>query len=278
MKFRLWRRLKSVETNYKKSLNILCDMFEKIAESCKGDQEQYKTKMNEFQESEAYNKYIYNAVSRMVTPLMVGNEKTWREAARKASKGRRLYKLLMEEVKQNDKLIFQDQVIENVNLIRTLPNATATKVVNDIVENALKGKRAKSIEKLIVESTNKHSRASARLIARTEVSKTTTALTKARSEGLGLSWYIWRTALDGDRVRKSHRNMEGVIVNWNNPPSPESLVGEKSVGNYHAGNIWNCRCYPEPIIDAEDVPEHCKVYLNGTIERMSKTKFISQYM
>lgn len=253
-------------------------MFEKIARSCKGNQEEYKEKMSKLQESEAYNKYIYNSVTRMVTPLMVGNAKTWREAAKKASRGRRLYKLLMDEVKQNDKLIFQNQVVENINLIKTLPTDTATKVVNDIVENALKGKRAKSIEKLIVESTSKHSRASARLIARTEVSKTTTALTKARSEGLGLKWYIWRTALDGDRVRRSHRNMEGVIVNWNNPPSPEALVGEKDVGNYHAGNIWNCRCYPEPIIDVEDVPEHCKVYLNGSIERMSRAKFVSQYM
>ena len=278
MKFRLWRRLRTVETQYAKSLNILCDMFEKIAKSCKGNQEEYVSKMNKFQESDAFYKYIYTSVNRMVTPLMVGNEKTWREAARKATKGKKLYRLLMEEVKQNNQYIFREQIIENVNLIKTLPHDTAEKVVNDIVENALKGKRAKSIEKVIVDSTNQHSRASARLIARTEVSKTTTALTKARSENLGLNWYIWRTALDGDRVRKSHRNMEGVIVRWDNPPSPEALIGEKSVGNYHAGNIWNCRCYPEPIIDVEDVPKHCKVYLNNQIERMSKEKFISQYM
>ena len=208
MKFRLWRRLRTVETQYAKSLNILCDMFEKIAKSCKGNQEEYVSKMNKFQESDAFYKYIYTSVNRMVTPLMVGNEKTWREAARKATKGKKLYRLLMEEVKQNNQYIFREQIVENVNLIKTLPHDTAEKVVNDIVENALKGKRAKSIEKVIVDSTNQHSRASARLIARTEVSKTTTALTKARSENLGLNWYIWRTALDGDRVRKSHRNME----------------------------------------------------------------------
>ena len=278
MKFRLWRRLRNVETNYKKSLNTLCDMFEKIAKACQGDQEKYVKKMEEFQESKPYNDYINKAVTRMVTPLMIGNEKTWREAARKASRCKMLYRLLMEEIKQNNDYIFKEQIKENVDLIKTLPHDTAEKVVNDIVENALKGKRAKSIEKVIIDSTNQHSRASARLIARTEVSKTTTALTKARSEGLGLNWYIWRTALDGDRVRKSHRNMEGVIVRWDNPPSPEALIGEKSVGNYHAGNIWNCRCYPEPIVDVEDVPEHCKVYLNNQIERMSKAKFISQYM
>lgn len=59
--------------------------------------------------------------------------------------------------------------------------------------------------------------------------------------------------MDGLRVRKSHRIMEGVLVNWNMPPSPERLAGEKDVGNYHAGNIWNCRCYPEPLISVDDI-------------------------
>jgi uncharacterized protein with gpF-like domain len=67
--------------------------------------------------------------------------------------------------------------------------------------------------------------------------------------------------------------MEGVLVNWKNPPSPEELAGEPSVGKYHAGCIWNCRCYPEPIIDLDDVEWPSKVYHDGKIERMSRAKF-----
>lgn len=273
MKFSSWRRSLKIENEYLKSLNVLCDMFNRIAKESGSDQEKYIRLMNEFQRSSQYENYILSAIRRMVTPIYVENESTWRRAAKKSTKGKFLYGILLEEMNQGMGDMIRYQVLENAQLIRTLPNDIAQKVALDIAENALKGKRARSIEKIIREQTDKHSRASARLIARTEVSKTSTALTKSRSNKLGIRWYVWRTSLDGDRVRKSHRNMEGVIVNWDNPPSPESLVGEKSVGNYHAGNIWNCRCYPEPLIEIDDVKWPHKVYLNGQITTMGKREF-----
>lgn len=273
MKYDIWRRSKSIESEYLKSLLKLCDLFRKIAESSGGDQEKYVRRMRNFQNSVQYEKYITSVVKRMVTPLDVANQSTWRKAAKKATKGKFLYGVLVDELQQGGFRIIQNQIIENVSLIRTLPEDTASKVVQDIAENALKGKRAKSIESIIREQTDKHSRASARLIARTEVSKTTTALTKARCEQLDLRWYVWRTALDGLRVRKSHRIMEGVLVNWNMPPSPEKLAGEKDVGNYHAGNIWNCRCYPEPLISVDDIRWPHKIYINGRIGIISKKEF-----
>lgn len=71
--------------------------------------------------------------------------------------------------------------------------------------------------------------------------------------------------------------MEGVIVNWNDPPSPEELAGEESVGHYHAGNIWNCRCYSEVLLDVDDVKWPHKVYSNGQIKNMSKKEFEKIY-
>ena len=72
--------------------------------------------------------------------------------------------------------------------------------------------------------------------------------------------------------------MEGVLVNWNDPPSPEKLVGEKPVGNYHAGNIWNCRCYPEPVVEPDWLPNRVKVYHDGQIEAMGKLQFIERFI
>lgn len=273
MAFTMWRRARSVENSYRKALYSLVDMFQQIAKSSGSNQQLYVNRMSDFQESDEFQEFIYSIVRRMVTPLATNNARTWREAARKANRGRILYNALMEELDSGTQTIIENQIIENVSLIRTLPSDTADKVVRDIYDNALKGKRAKSIESIIIGMTSQHARASARLIARTEVSKTTTALTKARSEQLGLKWYVWRTALDGDRVRKSHRNMEDVLVNWNEPPSPEALVGEKNVGYYHAGNIWNCRCYPEPLIEMDDVTWPHRVYHNGSIKRMNKSEF-----
>lgn len=273
MTYKDWKRIKTVEKEYLNTLLKLVKIFKKIANSSGNDQQKYIDSMNSFQNSMQYEKFINSAVKRMVLPLDVGNQRTWREAAKKATKGKFLYRLLMDELKQGTGQIIQKQVMENVLLIKTLPNDVAQKVVSDILENSLKGARAESTEKIIRVKTDQHARASARLIARTETAKTMSALTKARCEQLGLRWYIWRTALDGTRVRLSHRIMEGVLVNWNNPPAPEELVGEKSAGHYHAGNIWNCRCYSEPVLELEDIRFPARVYYNGQIVMMNKSEF-----
>lgn len=273
MRFDLWRRARSVENEYLKSLFILCDMFKRIANSSQGDQALYIDRMNKFQNSLQYETFIMSAVKRMVTPLEVQNMQTWRKAARKSTRSKFLYNLLLEEMNQGIGQIINNQVLENAALIRTLPNDVAQKVVQDIEKETIEGRRAEEIESIIRKYTDKHSRASARLIARTEVSKTQSALTQARAQQLDLQWYVWRTALDGDRVRKSHRLMEGVLVNWKDPPSPEELVGEKNVGRYHAGNIWNCRCYSEPLLDIDDVKWPHKVYQSGQIVTMGKRQF-----
>lgn len=273
MREEAWRRSKSIEVEFKNSLEKLADIFAGICDESGSDQQKYIRRMNNFQNSYAYEKFVYASVKRMVTPLAKGNYATWRKAARAQSKSRLIYQRLLREINQGLQQDINNQILENAALIRTLPNDVAQKVVKDIADYALQGERATTIAKLIKDKTDQHARASARLIARTEVSKTTTALTQARSADLGLDWYIWRTAQDGDRVRKSHQIMEGVLVNWHNPPSPEALAGEASVGNYHAGCIWNCRCYPEPILDIDDVQWPAKVYYNGQIAKMGKREF-----
>lgn len=268
-----WKTTRLLQDSFLDTLSKLTDLFHYIAFSAGDDKEKYINDMRNFQNSEPFNSFVYSAVRRMVTPIAVQNMRTWRMAAKKATRNPGLYRMLMSEINQGLKSDIEIQIEENASLIKTLPTDVAKKVTKDISDMALKGMRASEIAKVIREQTDKHSRASAKLIARTEVSKTTTALTKARCDNLDLHWYVWRTMEDGDRVRKSHRIMEGVLVNWNEPPSPEALAGEKSVGNYHAGNIWNCRCYPEPLIEIDDISWPHKVYANGKIQTMGKMQF-----
>ena len=268
-----WKTTRLLQDSFLDTLSKLTDLFHYIAFSAGDDKEKYINDMRNFQNSEPFNSFVYSAVRRMVTPIAVQNMRTWRMAAKKATKNPSLYRMLMSEINQGLKSDIEIQIEENASLIKTLPTDVAKKVTKDISDMALKGMRASEIAKVIREQTDKYSRASAKLIARTEVSKTTTALTKARCDNLDLHWYVWRTMEDGDRVRKSHRIMEGVLVNWNEPPSPEALAGEKSVGNYNAGNIWNCRCYTEPIIEIDDISWPHKVYTNGKIQTMGKMQF-----
>ena len=273
MKYDVWKRNLSVEREFRKSLEYLVTIFRKICDMSEGNQTVYFNRMQNFQQSEEYQSYITSIVRRMVNPIFASNYSTWRRAARAATESRLVYNNLLIELREGLGLEVETQVEKNATLIRTLPTDTANKVVNDIARLSVEGLRASEIAEQIKKYTDKHARASARLIARTEVSKTSTAITQSRSKKLGLDWYVWRTAQDGKRVREQHRIMEGVLVNWNNPPSPEELDGLPSVGNYHAGCIWNCRCYAEPLIEVDDVHWPHKVYIGNQIKQMSKKEF-----
>lgn len=272
MKYKSWDTSKRIEDQFLKSLYKLAGMLRKLAKQSTSTSD-FQAKCANFQNSEPFLKFIDVSVRRMVTPLAVMNMKTWREAAKKATKNPFMYRMLLKEIQEDHQKTIENQVHQNSLLIRTLPSDTADKVTKDIFDLGIQGMRSSQIAKEITKYTDQHAKASARLIARTEVSKTMSAVTEARSKNLGINWYVWRTAEDGDRVRPSHRNMNGVLVNFSDPPSPEALIGLPSVGNYHAGNIWNCRCYEEPLLEVNDVSWPHRVYYNGSIQSMTKIKF-----
>jgi hypothetical protein len=59
--------------------------------------------------------------------------------------------------------------------------------------------------------------------------------------------------------------MDGVLINWNDLPSPELLKGMKNEGRYGPGEIYNCRCFPAPLIELKYLEWPMKVYQNGHI-------------
>lgn len=230
--------------------------------------------MKNYTLSKSFLTYAEATATKMVTHLFTDAGRTWRQAAKKNSQGRIIYKALQKELQGPVGSAVRYQIQRNAELIKSLPIDIAQSVNELILKESMKGTRASNIAVQIKALFPEKTEAKANLIARTEVSKTSTALTQARSESMGVNCYVWRTSEDA-RVRDSHRLMDGVIVAWNEPPSPEKLDGKKSVGNYHAGCIWNCRCYPEPIIDLDLISWPAKVYHNGSIQRMSRKQFES---
>jgi SPP1 gp7 family putative phage head morphogenesis protein len=91
-------------------------------------------------------------------------------------------------------------------------------------------------------STGQVVRSRATTIARTETARVSSTLTKIRAQHIGSPGYIWRTVHD-QRVRDTHRKMDGVFVYWDKP-----VVVDVGVPPYHAGCIWNCRCFADPVI------------------------------
>ncbi|WP_207953230.1 phage head morphogenesis protein [Paenibacillus agricola] len=228
--------------------------------------------MRAFANSKGFLAYAQATAMKMVTHLFSDSGRTWRQAAAKNSQGRRIYEALQKELAGPLGAAVMHQVNRNAELIGSMPLDLARKATQHILEESLKGTRSSSIAEQLKLLFPDMSNAQAALIARTESSKTSTALTEARSLGMGVHWYVWKTSEDS-RVRDSHARMDGVLVNWNDPPSPELLDGMKSYGHYHCGGIFNCRCYPEPVIDLDLIAWPAKVYRNGSITRMTRKQF-----
>lgn len=60
--------------------------------------------------------------------------------------------------------------------------------------------------------------------------------------------YIWRTLKTNPNVREAHKNLEGTIHTWDNPPittGPREKVQRRN----HPKEDFNCRCHAEIIIE-----------------------------
>lgn len=210
---------------------------------------------------------------RMVTQIRVSNAKSWRAAAAQSSRGREIYRLLQTEMRTGVGQRVNGLVEENAMLIRSIPGDLREMVNNEIAEWSRQGLRPETIAKNLRRRLPQLTRHKAALIARTETGKASEALTRARSEDIGVSWYQWSTVEDG-RVRSSHRLMDKVLVAWNDPPSPEALAHVHStLGRYNAGSAPNCRCTAFPLISLDQVSWPCRVYRSGSIDRMTRGQF-----
>lgn len=232
--------------------------------------EQIQTILQQCARSPTFEQAAREAAKAMATSLFSDGHKTWREAAAAGSKGAMIHKLLKREMQGNT--AYWDIIDRNAELIKSIPARYTVEVSNKMAEAYQAGVRPESmVPDLLARFTNL-SHAHAKLIARTECAKAATALTRVRALSIGCDWYVWRTS-DDARVRESHKKMDGVLVNWNDPPSPEALIGKKSPGNYHAGDIYNCRCYAQPLLEYSDVTWPHKVYHAGSIQMMTLAKF-----
>jgi SPP1 gp7 family putative phage head morphogenesis protein len=135
--------------------------------------------------------------------------------------------------------VYQNLVEAQVGLIKGLPIDAGERIQHLTVEAMLNGSRASEIAKEIMRSGEVSASSAARL-ARTQVGTSSTALVEARAVAVGSPGYIWRTSRDGS-VRESHRRMEGKFVPWAQRPE---LEGRR----VHAGEDYNCRCHPEPVL------------------------------
>lgn len=268
----LWVPKLMIEKRYARSIKKMYGQYEQIIKTYT-DPNAILSALQDYVASAAFRKASEDLAMKVVTHLFTDGQKTWREAARVNGRGREIYDALQDELR-NTPIggVYYGLIQNNALLISTLPNDIAEQVTREVAEFAQSGRRSEDIASKIKQLFPDATKARADLIARTEVSKASTALTEARCQNLGINWYNWRTSED-QRVRSSHKHMDEVLINWHNPPSPEQLNHERAYGNYHAGNTFNCRCYPEPVMALDYVKWPHKVYYNNTIQLMTLAQF-----
>lgn len=124
----------------------------------------------------------------------------------------------------------------NVDLIRSI-DATYFDQIRDVIYEGVQG--GASTSSLVAQLQERYSvtRSRATLIARDQVGKLNGEITMQRQTSVGVTRYRWTTSHD-ERVRPSHRALDGKVFEWANPP-PEG----------HPGYPIQCRCAAIPIWD-----------------------------
>lgn len=253
------------ENLYKRLIKVVMQRVRRIIASAK-DFGELQAALSKLMGTKTFGRLCREAARQMVTMLAVGQMRSWRAAASASSQGRRIFLALQRELKNTSTGATVNRIIDqNAQLIKTVPQKMAVEFSRMAGETQFAGLRPDELLEEFKKRAPHLTDVEARRIARTETAKAATALVQARADRLGLPFYIWLTARDGERVRASHRLMEGVVCAWNDPPNPEALAGEKSYGNYHPGGIFNCRCVPLTVVAIEDISFPARVHYHGAI-------------
>lgn len=127
-------------------------------------------------------------------------------------------------------------VEENVDLIKTMPNDSLRKIRELTLEGFREGKTITTIVEEIQE-TYGADRRHAQLIARDQIAKLNSQITRKQMEDAGCDEYVWDTSHD-ERVRESHRALQGKRCRFDDPPIVDWKTGRKC----NPGEDYQCRC------------------------------------
>lgn len=136
---------------------------------------------------------------------------------------------------------------DGIDLIRAVPRELLDDLPTQIADALTRGERWETLRETIrgrLGVSERH----LNLIARDQVAKLNSRVTRAMHERAGVTEYIWRATFDG-RTRQSHLDAHGTRVRWDSPGVPGTgFYGTPS----HAGQGGQCRCTAEPVVEGFD--------------------------
>lgn len=159
---------------------------------------------------------------------------------------------------------------QNAQLITSLEETELDRVSGIVQRGLQEGSSYDTITDQIQETfgiTRRH----ARLIARDQTSKLNGSLTKLRQQELGITEYIWQSSGD-ERVRASHRVMDGKTCRWDDPTvyldeksgkwKKRSSIGGTQV---HTSQDINCFLGSEEVISFDTIKKIFRRFYTGEV-------------
>lgn len=134
---------------------------------------------------------------------------------------------------------------QNVALIKSIPATYFEKIEGEVMRSIQTGRGMADLQPAI-ENLGVVTKKRAALIARDQTSKATTAINRARMQGLGIKKFKWLHSAGGKEPRPLHLNvLNGNVYSLDNPPVIDDRTGERGL----PGQLINCRCRMVPVIE-----------------------------
>lgn len=238
---------------------------DKLGALAKGAKDEVSLFLVQLSSSKKYEEFAKKFARELAKKGLSSQKGIWRKYFNAAKKLH--YIALPKTFEEFEIKTFNKAIENNFKMIKSIPGEVIKvlnhKYTSNLIEEVIKGTKPRNYFKKELE---KHGVTNAKLIARTEAAKLQTVVLESRATDLGSVAYIWLASND-KRTRKSHREMNGVVVFWNfNKPLLDEMRG-------HAGEFPNCRCSPQPIFDEDDLNKsNYRVYNYNNDTIVNKTK------
>ena len=185
-------------------------------------------------------------VTAMYKKVKLHSEKEFREVT-KSVFGRPLaFKDVNTAVKQQRILEQLESmwIRENLDLISSIEAETLRKLRWELSQRIVATAGDESLKTALADYIENQARIESNravLIASDQVGKLNGRLMRYEQQRAGITHYRWETMQDS-RVRPSHRERQGEIFSWEEPPA-----------DGHPGEAIRCRCVADPVFDTEEI-------------------------
>lgn len=141
--------------------------------------------------------------------------------------------------------VVKASIKQNVALIKSIPSKYFLEIEGAVMRSIQTGKGMADLQPHLEKQYGVTKRRAA-LIARDQTSKATTAINRARMQGLGVKKFKWLHSMGGKEPRPLHKyELNGNVYSFDDLPVIDEATGERGL----PGQLINCRCRMVPVIE-----------------------------